>query len=93
MDMILNGGVPQGAMTLLAGGPGTGKTMMGLEFLYRGGLSGRPGVLLTFEEKDTALRRYAACFGWDLVDLEPEPERLIYGNLADTEALKNLILL
>ncbi|GAB6096603.1 circadian clock protein KaiC [Desulfatiferula olefinivorans] len=70
LDMILNGGVPKGAMTLLAGGPGTGKTMLGLEFLYRGGRSGRPGVLLTFEEKDTALRRYAACFGWDLAELE-----------------------
>ncbi len=70
LDTVLNGGIPKGAMTLLAGGPGTGKTMLGLEFLYRGALSGRAGVLLTFEEKDTALRRYAACFGWDLSDLE-----------------------
>jgi circadian clock protein KaiC len=54
------------------GGPGTGKTMLGLEFLVRGAEAGHPGVLLTFEEKDVALRRYAQVFGWDLAALEAQ---------------------
>ena len=71
-DKILNGGVPQGALTMLSGGPGTGKTIFGLEFLVRGALSGRPGILLTFEEREEALRRYAGAFGWDVASLEDQ---------------------
>lgn len=70
LDEVLKGGVPRGAMTLLSGGPGTGKTMLGMEFLVRGGMSGHPGILLTFEEKEFALKNYAAGFGWDLGELE-----------------------
>lgn len=72
LDEILNGGIPAGAMTLLVGGPGSGKTMMGLEFLFRGALAGRAGIMLTFEEKESALRRYAHGFGWDLSALESQ---------------------
>ena len=70
LDEVLNGGVPKGAMTLLSGGPGTGKTMLGLEFLVRGAKDGHPGILLTFEETELALKNYAAGFGWDIAELE-----------------------
>lgn len=70
LDEVLKGGVPKGAMTLLSGGPGTGKTMLGMEFLVRGAMAGHPGILLTFEEKEFALKNYAAGFGWDLAQLE-----------------------
>lgn len=101
LDEILNGGVPEGAMTLLAGGPGTGKTMLGLEFLVRGAQSGRPGVLLTFEEKEAALRRYATAFGWNLDELEAknllaivsariQPEAVLAGDF-DLRGILNLL--
>lgn len=77
LDEILNGGIPAGALTLLVGGPGSGKTMLGLEFLVRGAQSGRPGVMLTFEEKEIALRRYALGFGWDLPTLESQNQLAI----------------
>ncbi len=70
LDEVLNGGVPKGATTLLSGGPGTGKTMLGLEFLVRGAMAGHPGILLTFEETELALKNYAAGFGWDLAEFE-----------------------
>jgi circadian clock protein KaiC len=35
-DMILLGGLPRGNITILAGGPGTGKTTLGLEFVLGG---------------------------------------------------------
>ncbi len=70
LDEVLEGGIPTEALTLLLGGPGTGKTVLGLEFLVRCGQAGRPGVLLTFEETEVALRRIALSFGWDLADLE-----------------------
>lgn len=72
LDEILNGGVPQKHLTLLSGGPGSGKTILGLEFLVRGAMSGRPGIMITFEEREEALRRYAASFGWDIRTLEEQ---------------------
>jgi circadian clock protein KaiC len=72
LDVVLHGGLPRGAITLLSGGPGSGKTLMGLEFLVRGALSGSPGIVLTFEERDSDLRRYTAAFGWDLPTLEAQ---------------------
>lgn len=36
LDEITNGGFPQGRPTLICGGPGCGKSLMGIEFLIRG---------------------------------------------------------
>lgn len=70
LDEVLNGGVPKGAMTLICGGPGTGKTMLGMEFLVRGAMAGHPGIMVTFEETEVALKDYAAGLGWDLAEFE-----------------------
>ena len=70
LDEILNGGLPVGRVTLVGGGPGTGKTVFGLEFLYRGALCGEPGIFLSFEEGADNIRQNALSFGWDLASLE-----------------------
>jgi circadian clock protein KaiC len=72
LDEILNGGLPAGRTTLISGGPGTGKSLIGLEFLYRGALSGNPGMFLSFEETGESIRQNALTFGWDLSSLEQE---------------------
>jgi circadian clock protein KaiC len=36
LDQISAGGLPKGRTTIVCGGPGCGKTMLGLEFLVRG---------------------------------------------------------
>lgn len=75
MDDVLNGGIPEGWLTLIGGGPGTGKTILGLEFLVRGAEEGHPGILLSFEEREKDLQSYGAGFGWNLTELEAR-ERL-----------------
>lgn len=70
LDDILHGGFPAGRATLVSGGPGTGKSVLGLEFLYRGAVSGNPGIFLTFEETGESIRQNALTFGWDLASLE-----------------------
>ncbi|MEI8375982.1 MAG: circadian clock protein KaiC [Planctomycetota bacterium] len=70
LDEILEGGLPQGRTTVVSGGPGSGKTVLGLEFLCRGAVAGEPGVFVTFEERAETIRLNAWSLGWDLAALE-----------------------
>jgi len=72
LDEILEGGLPRGRTTVVSGGPGSGKTLLGVEFLYRGALAGEPGIFVGFEEPIDHLRRNAATLGWDLAALEQD---------------------
>jgi len=70
LDEVLFGGLPAGHLTLINGGPGTGKTVMGLELLYRRALAGQPGVFVTFEERKETILANALSLSWDLASLE-----------------------
>lgn len=70
LDAVLEGGLPLGRTTLVGGGPGSGKTVVALEFLYRGALAGESGLFVSFEERREALQANAAAIGWDLNSLE-----------------------
>src|SRR6058998_1713640 len=71
LDEILFGGIPRGNIILLAGTAGTGKTTLGVEFVYRGARQfNEPGVIVLFEVAPDKLIRDAALFGWDLRALE-----------------------
>jgi len=70
LDELLRGGIPRGSTTLIEGGAGTGKTLLGLHFLLAGAAAGESGVLLTLEESADQLRDVAAGFGFDLPALE-----------------------
>ncbi len=67
LDQVLNGGVPRGRNTLIIGGPGSGKTLIGMEFLLRGARDfGEPGICMSFEETDQQLRANVASLGYNL---------------------------
>lgn len=87
LDEILNGGVPVGGLTVVSGGPGSGKTILGLEFLFRGAMEGRPGIMLTFEEREDALRAYARSFGWDIASLEDSGGLALLGARFNPDAI------
>ena len=70
LDEILNGGLPARRTTLVVGEPGSGKTAMGIEYIFRGAINEEPGIFLGFEEPVTVLRENALTFGWDLRSLE-----------------------
>jgi circadian clock protein KaiC len=86
-DEILYGGLPQGRATLIEGGPGTGKSIVGLEFLYRGALAGEAGIFVAFEERASAVRRNARTLGWDLESLEKAGKLAIIEARMDPEAV------
>jgi circadian clock protein KaiC len=67
LDQITNGGLPKGRAALVAGGPGSGKTLFGMEFLLRGAMEfGEPGVAMTFEETADELITNLSSLGYDL---------------------------
>jgi circadian clock protein KaiC len=70
LDAMLGGGLPRASATVFQGGTGTGKTLLGLQFLLEGTKRGEPGVLFTLEETPDQLRGIARGFGWDLRPLE-----------------------
>lgn len=64
LDGVMGGGLPRGRATLVAGTSGSGKTVLGLQFLWADG-QGEPGVLVTFEERAQDLFANVRGFGWD----------------------------
>jgi circadian clock protein KaiC len=66
LDDLLGAGIPRGSSLLIAGVAGTGKTVLLLEFLYRGALAGEKGIIFSFEETPERLRAAAHGLGWDL---------------------------
>ncbi len=71
LDGILSDGIPRGNIILLEGSIGTGKTTLGIEFVYRGASQfNEPGLIVVFEVSPDRIVRDAAKFGWDLPALE-----------------------
>jgi len=67
LDEVSFGGLPRGRTTIVCGGPGCGKTMLGLEFVVRGAMQyNEPGVVLAFEETVGEMTRNVASLGFDL---------------------------
>ncbi|MFH1126572.1 MAG: ATPase domain-containing protein [archaeon] len=90
LDDILNGGIPEGNEILIAGPTGSGKTILSLEFLYRGALNGERGIYISFEEDEKAIVRNVTEIGMDLAEqIENDMIRVIrydpyrFENLSD----------
>jgi len=73
LDEITYGGLPRGRPTLVAGGAGCGKTLLAMEFLYRGITQfNEPGAFFSFEEKIGDLVTNFASLNFDLSKLMDE---------------------
>jgi len=78
LDEITFGGIPAGRPTLVSGGPGSGKTLLGVSFLVNGAQSfAEPGVLLTFEENAEELANDVRSLGYDLNKLVEQKKLLV----------------
>jgi len=66
LDDILHGGIPKRNVVLLSGGPGTGKSIFGQQYLYNGLKLGEPGVLVVLEEHPVQVRVSMSQFGWNV---------------------------
>ena len=72
-DEITGGGLPRSRTTLVIGGPGSGKTILGLQFLMHGAQHcDEPGIFVAFEESSKRIVANAETFGWNLPELQPK---------------------
>lgn len=73
LDAILLGGIPKGNVIMVQGMTGTGKTLLGMEFIYRGiTLFNEPGLIVVFESSPERMSRDAREFGWNLEELQEQ---------------------
>jgi len=71
LDQLLFGGLLPGDAMLVGGAPGTGKTSLGMQYLYNGITKYQePGLFITFEEFPQRIYRDAANYGWDFRALQ-----------------------
>jgi circadian clock protein KaiC len=66
LDHVLRGGFPRDGIHLIQGGPGTGKTTLGLQYLLAGTATGDKGLYLTAAQTRRGLERIAHSHGWSL---------------------------
>lgn len=73
MDDLLEGGLPRGSMVLLAGSPGSGKTIASAQFLYHGATEfNENGIYVSFAERKKVFLANMARLSFDFHKLEKE---------------------
>jgi KaiC/GvpD/RAD55 family RecA-like ATPase len=66
LDAMLHGGLIAQRPYLVVGGPGAGKTILGLQFLVEGAKQGEEGLFVTLDEPPKELIENCKAFGWNL---------------------------
>jgi circadian clock protein KaiC len=66
LDGMMSGGLSRGSVSLLAGALGTGKTLIGLQYILAGARRGEKGLIIGFREPPRLLCDKMRSFGMDL---------------------------
>ncbi len=87
LDESLGGGLPKNHSILVIGGPGTGKTIFSMQFLYNGIRKYKEkGLYITLEESpDKIMDNMKNAFGWNLAKLVKDKQLFF-------EAPRNFVL-
>ena len=73
LDELISGGLPRGRVVLVLGGPGTGKTILASQFLWKGiSQYGENGIFVSLDESKTHFFSEMLKFGWDFKKAEEE---------------------
>jgi KaiC/GvpD/RAD55 family RecA-like ATPase len=80
LDSILGGGIADNATVLISGNPGTGKSILGLQYIYNGAKRfDEKGIYLSFEENAGDIAQAAESIGFDdWSDLIDDDQILVY---------------
>jgi KaiC/GvpD/RAD55 family RecA-like ATPase len=73
LNELLSGGFPEGRVILVVGGPGTGKTILGAQFLYKGFTNfDENGIFISLDESKNHFYAEMQNFGWNFKQAEEE---------------------
>ena len=73
LDELLNGGIPDRRVVLIVGGPGSGKTTLASQFLYKGISDyNENGIFVSIDEGKEHYYSEMASFGWDFAQAEKD---------------------
>ncbi|MFH0956336.1 MAG: ATPase domain-containing protein [Candidatus Aenigmatarchaeota archaeon] len=70
LDGLFRDGIPKNSSVLIAGGAGSGKTLLSLQILYNAAKAGKKCFYMSFEESEERLRSHMGKFGWVLGENE-----------------------
>lgn len=86
LDQALNGGIPEGNIVLVSGGPGTGKSTICLQYLMSGALTGEKGLYVSTEQNKDEILKQAEAYAWPLSDLfEKNMLQILHINILEEE--------
>ncbi len=84
LDAVLCGGFPAGRTTVVAGAPGSGKTVLALQYLVAGATEhGEPGLMISFEESPSALQVNFRGMSLSLDDVVGKSVHIVDGRLPE----------
>ncbi len=70
LDQMTRGGFIKESSILVSGGSGTGKTVLGTQYIIDGALKNEAGIIVTFEEDPLQICENMLDFGWSIESLE-----------------------
>jgi circadian clock protein KaiC len=94
LDVLLRGGLPKGSTTLVSGTPGSGKTILSMQFLVNGYLQAKEkGFYISLEEDVDRMENYMSkAFGWPIRELRKKGNLIMLrSDVYDFEKFKDLI--
>ena len=90
-DQITAGGLPKNRTTLICGSAGSGKTLLGLDFLIKGAANyNEPGIFMSFEETEDELYKDVASLSLDLQGLVSQKKILLEHVLLERRDIQEL---
>jgi circadian clock protein KaiC len=76
-DDLLVKGIPKGSNIIVAGGPGSGKTIFCLQTIYNKALEGKDCVFLSMEERPERLQNHLLEFGFKIKEIHRDKNEII----------------
>ncbi|MBM3199379.1 hypothetical protein FJZ53_00460 [Candidatus Woesearchaeota archaeon] len=88
LDKIIEGGYEKNSAVLITGGGGSGKTIVGVQFLVEGIANhDETGIYVSFEESKEKFYKHMIQFGWDLEEWEKKG-RFVFVSFSPQEMIK-----
>jgi KaiC/GvpD/RAD55 family RecA-like ATPase len=78
LDELLGGGIVEGSILTISGPTGSGKSTLGMQFLYEGATKyDEPGIYIAIEETKGDVLFHMRGYGWDIQKAEKERKLVV----------------